>query len=192
MNYSAPPESLMIDGTEYKIDTDFRRWIEFYGLAKKGGDLEEFFNSMGLPLSESAIESVCDFFAGPLSYGSGESGNGQPVFDFEVDAEAIYSAFFGAYHIDLTTDNVHWWRFISLFRSLPQDCELCRIMHYRSVDLKDVPKDQKRFYSDMKARYSLAKKSGMTLEERNEAMKNRVEEAYRKAKMRMPEMRGEK
>lgn len=192
MNFTAPPESLLIDGAEYKIDTDFRRWVEFYRIAKKGGDLEEFFNSMGLPFSESAAKAVCDFFSGPLEYGSGGSSNGPKTFDFDVDAEAIYSAFYGAFRIDLTNERIHWWKFMALFRSLPQDCEMCRIMHYRAVKLKDVPKDQRKFYSEMKARYSLVEKSGMTLEERNEDMKRRVDEAYRKAQIRMSEVRGGK
>lgn len=190
MNFSAPPECLLIDGLEYPIDTDFRRWVEFYRISKKGGDLEEFFNSMGLPFSKSAADAACDFFVGPLMYGSGGNSNsGTQTFDFDVDAEAIYSAFYGAFRIDLTVEQIHWWKFMALFRSLPQDCEMCRIMHYRAVKIKDVPKDQRKFYADMKARYSLADKSNITLKQRNEDMKRRVDEAYRKAESRMSEMR---
>lgn len=191
MTYETPPDRLTVDGVEFCIDTDFRRWIEFYCIAKEGGGLIEFLNSLGLPLTESAANAACDFFVGPTPYGCGGT-NGEPTVDFYVDAEAIYSAFYSAYKIDLTSEKIHWWKFMALFRSLPQDCELSRIMQYRGVNIKDVPKYQKKFYAEMKSKYSLNKKSGMTLEERNEDMKRRVDEAYKKAEMQVPKMRGNK
>ncbi len=185
----------MVDGVEYPIDTDFRKWIEFYKIAKEGGDLREFFGSIGLPFSESAAKAACDFFVGNDKYKKAkECGNKPVVVDFAVDEEPIFAAFYGAYKIDLTEENLHWWKFLALFRSLPQDCEISRIMQYRGTDLKSVPKYHKKFYAEMKSKYRLDKSRSerqLTLDERNEEMKRRVEEAYRKAEMQMSKVRGD-
>lgn len=190
MTYDKPPESLVIDGVEYPINTDFRIWMKFYNAAQKREELESFFEQLALPFSQSAANAVCDFYAEPMKYGAGKD-TGEKVFDFEVDAPSIYSSFFGSYDIDLTDVELHWWKFVSLLRSLPDECEFKRAVHYRGVDMKDVPKGQKDFYLEQKARYSLEGKEGpQTLEERNEQWKQQVQQMHREAQERMSKVRG--
>ena len=191
MTYDKPPESIMIDGVEYPINTDFRIWMKFYNAAQNREELEGFFEQLALPFSQSAANAVCDFYAEPMKYGAWKD-TGEKVFDFDVDAPSIYSSFFSTYEIDLTeVEGLHWWKFISLLRSLPDDCEFKRIVHYRGVDMKDIPKGQKDFYLEQKARYSLEGKEGpKTLEERNAEWKQRVQQMHREAQKRMSQMRG--
>lgn len=190
MTYDKPPESIMIDGVEYPINTDFRIWMKFYKAAQKREGLEDFFEQLALPFSQSAANAVCDFYAEPMKYGAGKD-TGEKVFDFDVDAPSIYSSFFSTYEIDLTeVEGLHWWKFISLLRSLPDDCEFKRIVHYRGVDMKDIPKSQKSFYLDRKAQYSLDRREGpQTLEERNAEWKQRVQRMHEEAQERMSQMR---
>ena len=61
MTYDKPPESIVIDGVEYPINTDFRIWMKFYNAAQKREELEGFFEQLALPFSQSAANAVCDF-----------------------------------------------------------------------------------------------------------------------------------
>ena len=59
--------------------------------------------------------------------------------DFIQDAPYIYAAFMQAYRIDLFIEQnrMHWWKFLSLFRGLPDDVRIMQIMSIRS---KPIPK----------------------------------------------------
>ena len=184
--YKTPPETLTISGGEYQISTDFREWIRFQSILissesmeEKAEKLTEFMRSQGLPLTKDALDAAVSFYSGESKeHSSGRSGS--RAFDFEQDSEYIFSAFLDSYGIDLTTENMHWWKFKALFKSLPEDCQMCKIMRYRTIDIKKVPKDQKRFYRDMKARYALDGGSNHTYrteQEMKEYVKKRFEEA---------------
>ena len=157
-----PPETITVEGIKYAVDTDFRMWISFQSImTSRAGDEEKaaqvyaLMERLGLPASEAALEAMVDFFEGASADRAGAGESRTPAFDFERDSAYIYSAFLAAYEIDLTTAQLHWWKFKALFQALPDDCEICKIMRYRTVDLKDVPKSQKQFYRQMKARYAL-------------------------------------
>lgn len=40
------------------------------------------------------------------------------AFDFEIDSDSIFSAFFQVYAIDLTEVKLHWFKFMALFADL--------------------------------------------------------------------------
>lgn len=190
--YQTPPETVLIDGVEYPIKTDFRKWIEFQGILTYGGNtsekavrLCEFMESQGLPQNESALHALVEFYVGE-SHENASAGWKKPAaFDFDQDSEYIYSAFLSAYQIDLSSAQLHWWTFRALFKSLPDDCEICKIMRYRTVPLKDVPKSQKQFYREMKSKYAL-NHSGTGYRTEQE-MKDYVRKRYEEAKKQLNE-----
>lgn len=191
--YESPPESVLIDGTEYQVETDFRVWVAFQGILlgkdtdqQKAEKITAMMDQMGLPQTKEALEAMLRFYAG-ASTEKTTGGKNVEAFDFEQDSEYIFSAFYEAYRIDLSVDKVHWWRFKSLFKSLPEDCELCKIMRYRTADLKKLPKEQRQFYREMKARYALdgAKQPHMTEQD----MKDHVRKRFEEAQSRMSQMR---
>lgn len=186
--YQVPPDTITVNGREYPVETDFRVWVEFQSILTWSGTegeradrLSGFMARMGLPPSQEALEAMLAFYTAESRERAVASQKARPMaFDFRQDSEYIYAAFMGAYGIDLTTEALHWWRFKALFKALPEDCELCRIMRYRTVDLKDVPKDQRRFYQEQKARYILGKKAvHQTERDMREYVKRRFEEAQR-------------
>lgn len=188
--YEAPPEALTIGGLEYPIDTDFRTWIGFQSVMMGGGTGREkaerlcaFLERLSLPPGDDAVSAVLDFFTAASSEKPTGAQKSRPAaYDFEKDSEYIYAAFKGAYDIDLDTARLHWWRFKALFKALPEDCELCKIMRYRTMDLKDVPKSQRRFYQEQKARYSLGEAVRHQTEQDMRAyVKRRFEEAQKEA-----------
>lgn len=188
--YQTPPEALTVGGVEYPIDTYFRVWTKFQAaMTAKGTDSEKaerlcaFMERMGLPPGDEALEAMLDFFTAASTEKAVAGQKNRPTaFDFEKDSEYIYAAFMGSYGIDLTTARLHWWTFKALFKALPEDCEFCRIMRYRTVDLKSVPKEQRRFYQEQKARYSLGEKAAYRTEkDMRDYVKRRFEEAKRQA-----------
>lgn len=182
--YQTPPDSILVDGVECPVDTDFRVWVEFQSILTgngsdedKAGRIYDLMKRLGLPPSKETLDAMIEFYAAASTEHT-TGGKRAAAFDFEKDSEYIYAAFKGAYGIDLTTERIHWWRFKALFKTLPDDCQICKIMGYRTIEMKDVPKSQRKFYREMKARYSLgAKTSHRTEQDMRDYVKRRYEEA---------------
>lgn len=178
---------MQIGGQPYKIDTDFRRWIAFQSLftadksdEEKLLELTEFMKELALPTTNTALEEMLKFFAGAVAQNTGQSSaQTRAAFDFEQDCEYIYSAFLTQYGIDLACEKLHWFKFKSLFKSLSSELEFCKIMHYRTVNIKDLPKEQRQYYLQMKARYALRGQKRMSAAEYEQHMKEHVAKRYR-------------
>ena len=81
------------------------------------------------------------------------------IFDFTYDAEMIFSAFMQQYKIDLTTAQMHWWKFKALFSGLSDETQFIKAVQYRGMDLSKIKdKEQKKFYKSMKKLYKLPDK----------------------------------
>lgn len=193
--YSTPPDTITVDGVEYQVETDFRFWVKFQGILlsdktdeQRANEICKMMYDIGLPLCEGTLKAMLQFYIGASTDNTdnGENEKNIQSYDFEKDSEFIFSAFLDSYGIDLTTERLHWWRFKALFKSLPEDCQMCKIMVYRTIDIKKVPKEQRSFYSRMKQRYSLKPGSEYkTKEQMIEYVKKRQSEAQ----SRMPQMR---
>jgi hypothetical protein len=64
-------------------------------------------------------------------------------YDFDIDANFIFSAFYQQYGIDLTETNMHWFKFVALFSSL-QDTVFSRIQEIRTQDLSEISDKKQR------------------------------------------------
>ena len=167
------PSSVKIDGTEYEINSDFRTSVLFSLLMEDDNLSEEEKVLQALNLYypvvpnnlEEAIEQIKWFYScGKLDNPIGNKkakASSKKVFDFEVDANYIYSAFMSQYRIDLQDiEELHWWKFKALLEGLKEDNKLSKIIEYRSVDLSKIKdKEQRKFYKDMQKQYSLNKES---------------------------------
>ena len=167
------PSSVKIDSTEYEINSDFRTSVLFSLLMEDDNLSEEEKVLQALNLyypaipnnSEKAIEKIKWFYScGKLDKPIGNKkarASSKKVFDFEVDANYIYSAFMSQYNIDLQDiEELHWWKFKALLEGLKEDNKLSKIIEYRSVDLSKIKdKEQRKFYKDMQKQYSLKKEN---------------------------------
>ena len=167
------PSSVKINGTEYDINSDFRTSVLFSLLMEDDNLNEEEKVLQALNLyypvvpdnSEEAIEQIKWFYScGKLDNPIGNKkakASSKKVFDFEVDANYIYSAFMSQYRIDLQDiEELHWWKFKALLEGLKEDNKLSKIIEYRSVDLSKIKdKEQRKFYKDMQKQYSLKKEN---------------------------------
>lgn len=78
------------------------------------------------------------------------------VYDYEYDADYIYTAFLQQYGVDLQEESLHWWKFRAMFQALTDQCEFVKIMGYRSMEISNsMTKSQKEFYREMKRIHAL-------------------------------------
>ena len=110
-----------------------------------------------------AFAALLKFYAGgkvPEAKEASAQRAGPPqelAFDYACDAPTIVAAFQQAYHIDLTTSRVHWWRFRALFSALPECTTMARIMSYRTMDLSGMQGKELQRYAELKETFALPK-----------------------------------
>lgn len=164
------PRSVRIDGTEYPVNYGFRTFILIeiciFDTALSNSErvsqaLELFYGDNFPDDITQAFERMMWFYRGgkdeKKTKGKGSS-NAKRCYCFEQDAAYIYSAFRTQYGIDLqdvSSTNLHWWKFKAMFEALNEDLRISKIMSYRVTDTAGMDKHQKKFYSDMKKLYAL-------------------------------------
>ena len=108
----------------------------------------------------AAFQAMLKFFVSgteTASSGKGSGGTATVSFDYSFDADYIVAAFQQPYGIDLTVTQMHWWRFQALFRALPEDTLMARIMSWRSMDTSDMDGKTRQRYEDLKEAFALPK-----------------------------------
>lgn len=157
-------ESVKIDGRDYRINTDFRVWIEIERLLfEKGTDDEERLAKIlvtAYPVLPSdpikAIEKIVWFYSGGEPCTNERQSARPPVYDLREDFDYVWGAFKGEFGIDLTSEKMHWWKFRVLLGCLSDDCFFSKVVGYRSIDLSLIKdKEQRRFFERMKKRFKL-------------------------------------
>ena len=169
------PETVEIGDMEYPIRTDFRVSILFELLMQDDTvpDSEKTMQAIRLYYPEPPEDTIGALDKLIWFYGCGrdkEKGEKQEnhceedenwkeelVYSFEYDDRYIYAAFMSEYGIDLQdVQHLHWWKFRALFVALKEDCELKKIMGYRSIRISSsMSSEQRDFYEKMKSIYAL-------------------------------------
>lgn len=184
------PTSVKIEGQDWPINSEFYVGILFELMMQDSTltDTEKIEQALSLyyPRVPSDIQGAIDamlwFYRCGAQVQKQEGGGGgypKKAYCFKQDADLIFAAFYSQYHIDLSEeDGLHWWKFRALFAGLSADCELKKIMGYRTADLKGLGKTQKKFYERMRKVYALKNQrsveSTVSLAERDQRMKNYV------------------
>lgn len=197
--------TLLIDGVEYKIPTDFRFCLNLL-LSILNEDEKKVINILNrynLPLNkfETCLIELSTFLScgglPPLDESKNDNSFFK-VFDFEQDENLIFASFLTDYKIDLNTATLHWWQFMGLLTNLSEETPLMKAIHYRTVDISKVPKEQRELYKQMKQRYKLARKEKqepkkqMTAEERHKEWIQKAEQAFKKAEKQIKNRKGDK
>lgn len=139
------------------FNTDFRQVLKAFNLFKDE-DLTDnektfifvriFFDSFDRNEINEYIEFLNWYILGADE--NKESEEEESVFDWEIDANYIYSAFKQVYNIDLSEVNMHWWRFISLFNGLPEGTKLSEIIKIRTMEIPKQTKENIKQISAIK------------------------------------------
>lgn len=130
------PKSLAVTGKEYPINWGHRECLKIMiELEKKDLTPDEqliyLVQALYVDIPEDftgAVEQALWFMHGGLGIEEAAA-KADPVrtFSYEKDAELIYSAFSTRHGIDLSSVDMHWWRFRALFTDLRETTfsELC-------------------------------------------------------------------
>lgn len=180
------------------VQPDFRNMIRLETLLDDPdfNDREKLRLSLGLLYGapspcrdEDALKELRWFYSCGKENAAGEAhGRNIRLYDFEEDAECIYSAFFSAYNIDLTAAALHWWQFMALFIQLPENTLMSQKIYYRGVDISGLKGEQRKSCELKKKAFALKKKTVVaeTLQElearRLEYVNRRFAEAERQMK----------
>lgn len=145
----------------YSIETDFRIGLQISQLLYDS-DYTEFERITGcinllyydIPENiEIALQGLTWFMNG-WNHDCLESNDNIRCVDFDIDQWRIYSAFLNQYHIDLSIEEMHWWKFMGLLTSL-NECAYTQVAGIRSEKIdprlsakeKTAKKKAKRIYA---------------------------------------------
>jgi hypothetical protein len=152
----------------YKLSTDFRVGIALCNLLDdynksdddKLDDAIDLLWGSGVPtiLTDDGIlvdyelvyKTINWFISGgnPKEEGSKKDNKNSEIvkdipYDFDTDADFIVAAFIQQYNIDLTETDMHWFKFLALFKSLTNTV-FNRIQEIRTQDPLDIPAGKAR------------------------------------------------
>ena len=159
--YEDYPESIMADGQEIRIRTDFREYIRLIDLLKtdKLRDYEkwqfiiQYFHDRPDNMA-SALDGLVDFvnleqlrekISESDEDNQEETVDNRPLFSFQYDYPYILSGFLSSYGINLRAiEYMHWWEFRLLFDGLPEDTEIKKRIMYRSINPAEIKDNEER------------------------------------------------
>ena len=173
-------EEVEIDGKSYKINTDYRVWIEIERLLfdENIDDEKRFARILVLaypvlpPRPYAAAERIMWFYSGGEINGEDPDGQKTQAFDLEEDFDYIWAAFLGEFGIDLLKENLHWWKFRVLIGAISDRSLFSKIVGYRTVDTSGIKdKEQRKFFEKMKKKFALKSKTESSLNDEEVARK---------------------
>lgn len=188
------PQTVEIGGRYIPIDPDFRVFVSLETEMQNetpdiSGVISAFYCGVIPHDVEKAVEKFILFYTchdGGDEYRPNTEKKGKDAgkwYDFAQDADALLASFLDAYGIDLSTAKLHWWTFRRLMMNLPPDTPFMQRVKYRTADTSRMTKEERKHYTKMRNIYAL-KKTGtsMTVEERDEAMKEKMRRRYEEAR----------
>lgn len=170
------PESVQINGVDYKLRTDFRNALRVM-LAFEDSDvtpeergailLENIYEEVPEDVS-AAITMASRFLDGTLEGREEEPREEKPrLYSFSHDGNYIFAAFQQTHGIDLDTVQMHWWKWIALFMDLGQDTTFCNLISMRKrVKTGKASKEEVKEYRENRDLYELPEVDNRSLDER--------------------------
>lgn len=131
------PEAIKVDGAFFPIHTDFRYWIRFSEILKEKPSYAvfDFLYTDKKPENRKAgFDALFEFYLDqkPLPKVKKENSDVK-AYDYRLDADLIFAAFYEVYGIDLTETKLHWHKFRALFDGL-HGTKLNEVIGYRIYD----------------------------------------------------------
>ena len=185
MNY---PEYVEVNGKKYKINTDFRIAIECNEIAlNQSIDDEErayaiiykLYGNEGLNDTKNHVE-LLKLAQKYLSCGKELKNEGNPDMDFKQDLGLIEISFMMDYHLDISKEKMHWWKFNEAINGLSSSelgncCLLNKVRYIRNKKLSDIKDSKERKEMQELKRIWALKKNQKPKERTEEQKKNAME-----------------
>lgn len=175
------PDSVMVSGQYFKIHTDFRYWINFGNIIKN--DVK---NAKGVLLTDfdflyvdkkpndrqKGLEALFAFYMPKraLPRTTGEI-NDVTLYDFTLDSDLIFSAFYQQYKIDLFDEKLklHWHKFNALLEGL-RETKFTDVIGYRSYSSTNK-KQYDQTMSELKRAWEIKEEQPLSEKEKEELKK---------------------
>lgn len=146
------PTYVTIDNKRYDINTDFRVAIKCNEIATDEtiGAFERAMALIYTLYGEEAMkdlfnyDKLLDFARKYLSCNKEvKETNEKPDMDYIEDYDYIEASFMSDFHIDLSKEKMHWWKFNKLINGLSNSemgncCILNRVRSIRNIKLNDI------------------------------------------------------
>lgn len=194
------PETVEVDGKEYRIYSDFRTSVLFESMMQSSLNEWEKLHQMlelyypVIPDNPSAAIDRALWFYNCGSARAGEEVKNKTrnayhdsrcAYSFEQDASYIYAAFYSEYRINLQkikSRDLHWWEFQALFNALDDRHKIRQIMYWRTCDTAGMSRKEVRRINELKKRYALKDdvscSAKVNLAKRNQRMKDYVRKRF--------------
>lgn len=150
------PTAVEINEVEYPINSDFRTCLrimeafedtELTGYEKQSIMLSLLFPDVPNDVQAAMLIAVKFLNCGKESEESGGESDNTRYYSWTQDARYIMSAIEQTYHIDLSTADLHWWRFVGMFLDLDENCFFSRLIYLRKQKAKGkLTKDEEEWY----------------------------------------------
>lgn len=169
------PETIEIDGKSYAVNSDFKSALRTI-LAFEDGDLTPQEKYLVLvenlyketpPDIEAAISKGLEFLNGGSSEEGEDGGESLRLYSFSQDGNLIFAAFRQTHGIDLSVENLHWWKFIALFLDLGAETSFVNLISLRKR-LKEgtASKEEVKYYRQNKEVVDVPEVDTRTLDEK--------------------------
>lgn len=183
-----PPISLIINGMDYPIETDFRAVLNYNRIIREsredGSELLEALRLMYECMPDNIMGAVLQlnwFVQGgeeekrhrPSNKLLGV--NSDTPMDYDTDSRLIWAAFRRVYGIDLrTVEYIHWWDFLEMLSELPEDIRLNRIIEIRTKDTanRHLSREERTLYKALQRYYKIREPMTEKQEKLMEALRN--------------------
>jgi hypothetical protein len=143
------PEYAEINGIQYKIDTSWKNALECFKIIEDENITDqERCLAIIYKIFDFIPESDINLFLEKanifLSCGETQEQQRSKKRDMDLiqDQKWIIPSFMSDYHIDLSKEDMHWWRYINLIQGLTSNSALSNVREIRNYDVANI-KDQK-------------------------------------------------
>ena len=145
------------DGQPYPIDPDFHTVLAC--LRRLGDpDADEMKKRIFLAARfflGNPPPDYLELFSGFLAQRTDGADSGEPLFDFEQDAGAIYASFRSRYGLNLLREPLHWFEFRELLAGLDEQTPFGARVRLRAMNESDVAPEDRPALRRLKAQVAL-------------------------------------
>lgn len=149
LSIRALPNTITVEGRAYLLNTDYRYWLRFIRdlsesmKSKSDFDVSYLF-AEDMP-SYIDVALLMEWAQPPKKIPRQLEKSDVIAFDFDIDADLIYSAFMQQYGIDLIDTDMHWYKFLALMQGISDQTKLGKVIGYRTYE-----KNEKKYEESMK------------------------------------------
>jgi len=164
--YNPLLDDLPLDFEGLKLKTDFRQVLKFFRL-QDDTELEQIekyeLTAMCFFDTPYLTQKMVDFIGWYIRGGEDtqeDTSSSEIVFDWNIDSYLIFAAFQQVYNIDLTEYHMHWWKFLALYKGLPNDTRLADVIKTRAMPIPKTDKYNQSYVKnliDLKKYYAINK-----------------------------------